>query len=83
MASMPKEDELRKRFWELDKLEKAVLAKLKPMQEERDNYQAKYEPTLIKLNAQIKKLKADLKLFDIQTEKGQISRALKGKTGLK
>ncbi len=72
------ESELRSRKVELDKELAAAWAKLAPLQRERDELVKVYDPKLRVLSDKIKKMTAELKMFDLQNELGAVCRAMKG-----
>jgi hypothetical protein len=77
LPKMLTELELKARKVELDKEIAAAFAKLKPLQAERDAMVARYDPPLRELSNRIKKMTADLKLFELQNELGAVTRAMK------
>lgn len=79
MSKMMKPDAMRKRFHELNKQREAILKKSEPLRQKRDEAVSKATETERKMNDAIRKAEADL--YDIDIERGQIVRALGGKTG--
>lgn len=74
-------DNMRKRFHELGRKREAILAKTMPLRAARDRIVQKAEAEAKALAEQFKKIETDEGLFDIDTERGALARALGGKTG--
>lgn len=74
---MLNQSELKARKLELEALLAQAMAKLKPIQDERDKLVAQYDPKLRELNAKVKKLRDELKLYELQMELGAVTRAMK------
>ena len=72
-------DNMRRRFHELGAKRDEILAKSTPLREKRDAVLAEMEASVKALSAEIKAAEAGL--FEIDQERGAITRALKGKTG--
>jgi uncharacterized coiled-coil DUF342 family protein len=70
---------MRKRFHELGRQREAILAEVDPLRKQRDELVAAYDAAVKPLEAKIKAASAGL--FGIETERANIARALRGKTG--
>ena len=72
-------DNMRARFHELGRQRDAILAKSAPLRQRRDRLVAEMESAVSALNVEVKE--AETGLFDIDSERGALARALGGKTG--
>ena len=70
---------MRKRFHELGAQREEILARSAPLRAKREEAVAAYESVVKPLEAQIKE--AEKGLYELDNERGMISRALGGKTG--
>lgn len=79
MADYTKPSELRARFAELQTLRASIVAASEPKRKERDAIVAESTAALAPIDADIKRIEAEL--FDLDQEAALIARALGGRTG--
>jgi uncharacterized coiled-coil DUF342 family protein len=72
-------DKMRARFHELGKKRETIRGKADPIREKRDKLAQKHEREIAKANAEVRA--AEKGLFEIDTERAMLARALKGQMG--
>jgi flagellar biosynthesis chaperone FliJ len=75
------QDDAKKRFWLLKDQVDKIEGQLRKLHDERNSYQAQFEPKLRDMSKKIKKLTEDAKLAELKNEMGALARALKMQVG--
>lgn len=79
---MPSQNEMRARFHELGRMRDEAAAKAKPLRDEYEAMRVQECALRDKMAPVVARLKeAEAPLFEIDQERGALSRALNGKTG--
>ena len=75
------QDDAKKKFWVIKDQVDKVEGQLLKLHDERNAYQAQFEPKLREMNQKIKKLTAESKLAELKNEMWGLARMLKDKVG--